>query len=184
MLEWIEDRVNQISTIDLPMFKRQTELPWIPKETLLDQLISGAEWKTGAFCQLLKESGARSIEAAGIRRTDVDGLARVVTIRNPAKGGMPRQVHVSEKCIEMLSRQPQKGEYVFGADSEIIRRQMRKNFHWARGHLAAKTANKEFLKVHLHTFRHFFDKTLPSNTGYPLRAEEDGPPKHNEHGHL
>jgi len=149
-----------LSTVDLPRFKRQTELPWVPKETLLDQLISGAGWKTGAFCQLLKESGARTIEAAGIRWTDVDGPARVVTIRNPAKGGMPRQVHVSEKCIEMLSRQPEKGEYLFGADPDTICRRMRKNFHWARGHLAAKTANKEFLKIHLHTFRHFFATKL------------------------
>lgn len=55
-----------LSTVDMPTFKSQTELRWVPKETLLDQLISGAGWKTGTFCQLLKESGARTIEAARI----------------------------------------------------------------------------------------------------------------------
>ena len=60
----------------------------------------------------------------------------------------------------MLNRQPHKSDYVFGKDPEYIRRRMRANFHWARGHIAAKTANGDFLRVHLHTFRHFFATKL------------------------
>ena len=149
-----------LSSVDLPKFKRHTEQPYVPKEALLDQLIAGAGWKTGAFCQLLKETGARTVEAASLKWTDIDKAAHLVMIRNPAKGGMPRQIHVSEKCIEMLDRQPQKGEYVFGKDPERIRKRMRANFHWARGYIAAKTANKDLLEIHLHTFRHFFATKL------------------------
>jgi len=151
-----------LSTVDLPKFKRQTEQPYVPKETQLDQLIAGAGWKTGAFLQLLKETGARTVEAARIKWSDIDVIGRVVTISNPAKNGMPRQIHVSEKCIQMLSRQPRKSdsEYVFGKNPESIRRRMRANFHWARGYIAAKTANNDLLKIHLHTFRHFFATKL------------------------
>ena len=120
----------------------------------------GAGWKTGAFMQLLKETGARTIEAARMKWSDIDAENRFITIRNPAKNGLPRQVRVSEKCVEMLNRQPRNEEYVFGKDPKNIRRRMRANFHWARGHIRAKTANKELLKVHLHSFRHFFATKL------------------------
>ena len=75
---------------------------------------------------------ARTIEAARLKWSDLDSQGHTVTIRNPAKGGMPRQVHVSEKCIQMLNRQPHKTEYVFGKNPEFIRKRMRANFHWAR----------------------------------------------------
>jgi hypothetical protein len=39
---------------------------------------------------------------------------------------------------------PEKSEYFFQSDSDKIGRQMSKNFHCARGYVAAKTANKEF----------------------------------------
>ncbi|MCW4001784.1 MAG: site-specific integrase [Candidatus Bathyarchaeota archaeon] len=55
---------------------------------------------------------------------------------------------------------PHNKEYVFGKDPKHIRKRMRANFHWARGHIRAKTANKELLKVHLHSFRHFFATKL------------------------
>jgi site-specific recombinase XerD len=52
------------------------------------------------------------------------------------------------------------GEYIFGKNSNHIRKRMRANFSWARAHIAAKTANKNLLKIHLHTFRHFFATKL------------------------
>ncbi|MFP3985195.1 MAG: tyrosine-type recombinase/integrase [Candidatus Bathyarchaeia archaeon] len=149
-----------LSTIDLPKFKRHTTQPYIPKETLLDQLISGAGWKTGAFLMLLKSTGARTIEAARLKWSDIDKANRLITIRNPAKNGLPRQIRVSEKCIQMLDRLPRKFEYVFGEDPKRIRKRMRSNFHWARGYIAAKTANKDLLRIHLYTFRHFFATKL------------------------
>jgi len=71
---------------------------------------------------------------------------------------MPRQIRVSEKCIEILGRQPRKSdsEYMFSKNPESIRKRMRANFHWTRSCIATKTANKDLKKIHLHTFRHFF----------------------------
>jgi len=150
-----------LSNVELPKYKVGARLPYVPKQSLLDQLIAGAGWKTGAFLRLLLETGARTIEAACLQWSDIDAENRSIAIRNPAKNGLPRQIHVSEKCIEMLMRQPRNGEeYVFGKDPDRIRKRMRANFHWARGHIAAKTANKDLLKIHLHTFRHFFATKL------------------------
>jgi len=61
-----------LSGIDLPKFKRQTVQPYVPKETQLDQLIAGSGWKTGAFLQLLKETGARTVEASSLEWSDID----------------------------------------------------------------------------------------------------------------
>ena len=149
-----------LSGLELPHFRAGVEQPYVPKESQLDQLVAGSGWKTGAFLQLLKESGARTKEAACLQWSDIDAEGHIVTIRNPAKNGLPRQIHVSEKCIQMLNRQPQKTEYVFGKDPECIRKRMRANFHWARSYIAAKTANKDLAKIHLHTFRHFFATKL------------------------
>jgi site-specific recombinase XerD len=67
---------------------------------------------------------------------------------------------VSEKLIQMLMRQPRVGDYVFGKNPESIMKRMRANYDWARGYISAKTANKDLLKIHLHTFRHFFATKL------------------------
>jgi len=74
---------------------------------------------------------------------DVDKTARTVTIRNPAKNGMPRQIRVSEKYINILDRQSQNGA------------RARKNFHRSQGHTATKTANSDLRLIRPHTFRHF-----------------------------
>jgi integrase len=83
-----------------------------------------------------------------------------VTVRNPAKNGLPRQIQVSERCIDIIHKQPHASDCVFGKDPEAIRKWIRANFHWARGHIAAKTANKDLLIIHLHKFRHFFATKL------------------------
>jgi integrase len=149
-----------LSDIELPKFDKTAQQPYVPKENQLDQLIAGSGWKTGAFLQLLKETGARTKEAASLKWIDVDAANHTVTIRNPAKNGLPRQIHVSEKCTDILNKQPHTGDYLFGKDPERIRKRMRANFHWARGHIAAKTANKDLMMIHLHTFRHFFATKL------------------------
>ena len=110
---------------------------------------------------MLKETGARTIEAARLRWCDIDSSNRIVAVSDPAKGGKPRSIRVSERCITMVKRQPRSTEFVFG---ENARERMRHNFHWARKHVSAKTANKEFLKIHLHSFRHFFATRLYQRT--------------------
>jgi len=130
---------------------------YVPKASELDVLIAGSGWKTGAFLQLLKEVGARTIEAARLKWQDVDAEKKLVTISSPAKHGKPRTLRISEKCRDMLMRQPKNSDYVFG---ENATKRMRQNFNWARRHIAHKTANKNLFRIHLHSFRHFFATKL------------------------
>jgi site-specific recombinase XerD len=51
-------------------------------------------------------------------------------------------------------------DFVFGTDSQTIRRRMRKNFDWSKNHIAGKTANKDLKEIKLHTFRHFYATKL------------------------
>jgi hypothetical protein len=64
---------------------------------------------------------------------DVEKTARTVTIRNPAKNDMSRQIRVSEKYINILDRQPQNGIYVFYNDPETILRQTKRISTEAKG---------------------------------------------------
>jgi integrase len=51
---------TQSDSWDPPKYKRTRKLPFIPLESEIDQLISGANRKMAAFLQLLKETGMRS----------------------------------------------------------------------------------------------------------------------------
>jgi integrase len=92
-----------LSTIDLLKFKRHTEQPYVPKEGQLDQLIAGAGWKTGAFCQMLKETGARTIEAAGLKWSDIDSSGHVVSIRNAAKNACMHKAYFFANLLVLYS---------------------------------------------------------------------------------
>jgi len=150
-------KFTKIDCGELPKYSRNETSLYVPKESKLDILIAGAGWKTGAFLQLLKETGARTVEASRLKWEDVDTENKLILIANPAKKGKPRTLKVSEKCIEMLMRLPKKNKYVFG---ENARKRMRSNFSWTRKHIAMKTANKNLLRIHLRTFRHFFGTKL------------------------
>jgi site-specific recombinase XerD len=60
----------------------------------------------------------------------------------------------------MMKRHSHRGDCVFGKTPESVRKRMRADFHRARVHMGIKTANKELLKIHLHTFRHFYATKL------------------------
>jgi len=149
---------------DLPKFKKEAELFYLPSSTQLDVLIAGCGWMTSSFLQVLKETGARSCEASRLQWIDIDAKSQTITIRIPAKGGLPRVVQVSEKLIQMLSRLPHVGDYVFGETPDRIQYRLRTNFHNSRIRLANKTNDKNLLRVHLHSFRHYFASRLYQET--------------------
>ncbi len=106
-----------ITLTDMPEYKQETKLPFIPKESELDQLIACAGPKLQPFLQTLKETGARSGELASLKarareRVDVDLEEHFVTINNAEKGSNPRQIEISDKLVTMLKRIPQESELV------------------------------------------------------------------------
>jgi hypothetical protein len=80
-----------------------------------------------------------------VNPSDVLSLRDRIDVKNP------EHLRIVYKTLRAKSgkystrlRASEKSEYFFQTDSDKIGRQMSKNFHCARGYVAAKTANKEF----------------------------------------
>jgi integrase len=67
-------------------FPTERELPYVPLEKEIDQLIGVFKnSKYGVLLQLLKETAFRPIEAMNLRLRDFDLERQIVTLNNPAK---------------------------------------------------------------------------------------------------
>lgn len=82
----------------MPTSNYTRTLPFIPLDAEIDQLITGCAnccRQMSIFLQLLKETGARAGEAYRLTWTDIDDLAKTISIR-PEKGSNPRLNRISE----------------------------------------------------------------------------------------
>jgi integrase len=126
-------------------------LPFIPLESELDQLISGANRKTATFLQLLKETAMRSGEAWRLRWTDVNLKNGTVTLNEPEKYGKPRMFKVSSTLLAMLQALPKNSDFIFEGSLPVFRKTFRKY----RARMTVKLKNPRFKKITFHTFRHW-----------------------------
>lgn len=137
-----------------PAYKVIRKIPFIPKETELDQLIAGCSNRMATFLQLLKETGARCGEIWQLNWIDIDFESRVINI-TPEKDSNPRVVHLSNKLIEMLQQLPKNyGQRVFSfpkmqIDNHAV------TFQRQRRRLANKLQNPRLMQIHFHTIRHW-----------------------------
>jgi integrase len=138
-----------------PRIQAPQKLPFIPTEKEIDELIAGCGRKTATFLQVLKDTGARGIEAARLKWIDVDLDSRAIRINHPVKGSLPRIVKVSAKTIAMINALPRTSEYIFNQNIHTIRQ----NFQKQRNKIAKKLQNPRIRQIHLHTFRHWFATT-------------------------
>ena len=67
-------------TWERPRYKRIKTLPWIPTESLIDQLIAGLGKSKAPFVQLLKETGMRPGEAWLLKWEDFDFTKNTVSV--------------------------------------------------------------------------------------------------------
>ncbi len=135
---------------EMPKFKVEEKIPFIPTEEELDQLIAGCGRKTSTLLQLLKETGARLGEALKLKWTDVDFERRLVKI-TPEKGSKPRILPISLKLIEMLNSLPRENEKIFPAKKGS----WKKSFINQRNRLAVKLNNPRLKNITFHVFRHW-----------------------------
>jgi integrase len=137
-----------------PLYKVVRKIPFIPKETEIDQLIAACSNRMATFLQILKETGARCGEIWQLNWTDLDFESKIINI-TPEKNSNPRVAHLSNKLIEMLQQLPKNyGERVFShptmrVDNYAV------NFQRQRKRTANKIQNPRILKIHFHTFRYW-----------------------------
>ena len=133
-----------------PTYNRDSEIPYIPTEAELDQLIAGLGKTVSAFCQILKDTGARSGEIARLTWRDIDFNTHTINIK-AEKRSNGRILPLTEKTIGMLTKlKRRKDSKIF---SNII--SLRSNFYISRNGLAEKIDNANISKIHFHTFRHW-----------------------------
>ena len=160
--EWsVSRKVNAVDAYDAllkmqnkkwtpPIYRRVRQLPFIPIENELDQLIAGCSRRMSTFLQLLKETGMRSGEACHLRWTDLDLINNVVRV-TPEKNSDPRNLPISNKLVSMLNSISKDSEYAFTYKTDIWIR----NFSRQRKKVANKLKNPRLLQIHFHTFRHW-----------------------------
>ncbi len=135
---------------EMPRYRQEETLPFIPDEKELDALILGAKSKRMAvYLQTLKETMADPSEGLRIEWTDISG--NVITINHPVKGHYPRPIQVSNNLIAMLNSLPKDSERIFPTTYQNVAR----NYHPMRKHVARTLNNPRILKISLGTFRHW-----------------------------
>jgi integrase len=132
-----------------PKYRPVDRAPYIPTEAEIDQLISGSGRVLATFLQFLKETGARSGEAARLKWKDIDPERKIATI-TPEKGSRARILPISLKLIDMLNYQPKKTEKIFATAFSL-----KSNFYKTRKSIAFKLQNPRLKEIGLHTFRHW-----------------------------
>ncbi len=139
---------------DAPLYQCIRKLPFIPKETEIDQLIAGCTQRVATFLQMLKETGARCGEIWQLKWDDVDFESKVVNI-TAEKNSNPRVAHLSNKLLEMLTQIPKiYGERIF-SHAPMPVDHFGTLFCIQRKRLAHKLSNPRLMKIHFHTFRHW-----------------------------
>jgi integrase/ribosomal protein L37AE/L43A len=139
---------------EAPHYKSVAKLPFIPKETEIDQLISGCSKRMATFLESLKETAMRSGEAWQLKWTDIDFTTNTIRI-TPEKGSNPRIIHVSKKLTAMLETLPKNyGDRVFSNPHQPLDH-YRDNFCQQRKRIASKLQSSRILRITFHTFRHW-----------------------------
>jgi integrase len=135
-----------------PKYKGIAKLPFVPKETEIDQLIAACSHRVGTFLQLLKETGARCGEVWPIEWDSLDFETNTVRI-TPEKNSNPRIFHMSQKLVGMLqSLRKNYGEYVF-SNRNMPLDNFRDAYTEQRKRIAHKVQNPRLNKIQFKTMR-------------------------------
>ena len=135
-----------------PWYNAVRELPFIPQEREIDDLIAGCSQEPSLLLQIAKESGARAGEIYGLYWTDIDFVDRTLSIR-AEKNSNPRRFKMSLKLQNMLECLPKKTEYIFTHYDSL--KNLRRQFQRERKKLALKLCNPRLTQIKIHTLRHW-----------------------------
>ena len=143
-----------------PVYSPQRPVPFLPYERELDCLIDAAQKKLSTYLRLLKETGMRANEAWPLKYIDIDIERNIITLNQTEKHGVPRNFKVTPALICMLNALPKKSDRVFNGSFLGFSKSFR-NF---RSRTANKMQNPRLIKIHFHTYRHWFASMLYHKT--------------------
>ncbi len=140
---------------DKPKYKRTHKLPYVPTNSEIEVLIGGLTLKYAAFCQVLKDTGARPIEAWSIKWIDINADSKTVAINNPAKGSNPRIVKVKSQTIAMINQLPRRNQYIFRYKETSKVENFTDRLREKRYKIAEKLQNPKIRAITPRSLRHF-----------------------------
>jgi len=141
--------------VQMDYFKEdESPLPYIPRETEIDQLISGCNANLACFLQVMKETAFRPGEVLRLTVSNVDIEKRVITLNKPEKRSSNRQARISLKLTSMIipilrEKKPLERLWTLNYDSIC------QTFLYSRRHIALKVANPSLERITFKTFRHW-----------------------------
>ena len=145
---------------EIPYYKKNETLPFVPTEKEIDALIAGTSKKVSITLQALKETGFRIGELWNCKWTDLD--EEKLTLKCIAeKHGKPREAKISAKLLARLNSLPKINQYIFGkADPDSIRW----TFDQQKTRLAQKLQNPRLKQIHFHTLDTTMQQELYNET--------------------
>jgi integrase len=135
-----------------PRYKAIRQLPYIPQEREIDDVIAGCNKEIALFLQIAKDTGARAGEIYRLQWTDIDFEGRTISII-AEKGSNPRIFRLSNKLFDMLSSRPKDTQNIFNRYLNL--NNLRRTFERQRNRTAKKLGNSRLQKITFHTLRHW-----------------------------
>jgi integrase len=152
------DYLNSIglTQIQLPEYRVEDKLPFIPLESEIDSIVSSVRLKMSSFLRIAKETASRPIEIWRLKWLDLDLSTRTVNI-SPAKYSNARKLKISEQTLNMLLFLRRKNQYIFSINGRFEEEleHFARNYQKARNRIADKLQNPRLRQISLRTFRHW-----------------------------
>jgi len=148
-------------TWERPRYKAIRQLPFIPQEREIDDLIAGVNREIALLLLIAKDTGARAGEVFNLKWTDIDFVAHTISI-SPEKNSNPRMCRMSKRLQNVLECYPQRQENIFCQYKTLLN--LRRTFERQRTRLSIRLANPRLNKITIHTLRHWKATTEYSKT--------------------
>jgi len=120
------------------------------------------------FLEMLRQTGARSGELWRLTWKDIDLSHATITLNNPEKNGLPRQIKVDGNLVSMLNRFPKTGDKLWNGNIHT----WRSSFVAQRNRIANKLGNPRIKSIHFHTLRHLYASLLYHKTLNLLEVQQ------------
>jgi integrase len=148
-------RYYQIAWIK-PRYKAIRQLPFIPQEREIDDLIAGCNAEIALFLQFAKETGARAGEIYRLQWTDIDFEGHTVSLI-AEKNSNPRVFRLSNKLYNMLCAVKKTDPRIFNRYKNL--NNLRRTYQKHRKKLSKSLANPRLQFIMFHTLRHWKGST-------------------------
>lgn len=136
-------------------YKVTKELPYIPLEKEIDQLIGVfSNSRYGALLLLLKETAFRPSEGICLQVKDVDLERGIITLNNPLKGSNARQSKISDRLVSTLMPLV-KGKSPADRTWKMKYKSVERTFVRLRDKASDRLANPNLRRITMKTFRHW-----------------------------